>query len=79
MWGATYEVGDRFHLWGSIDRTTFEETIAFPEVFPSDFGDVPFLAPDLEILTLDIPRSRCPCAPWPLPRVPAYTTTWRTG
>ena len=54
-WGATYEVSDLFHVWGSIDRTTFEETIAFAEIFPTDFGDVPFLGPDFEILTLDIP------------------------
>ena len=53
-WGATYEVSDLVHVCGSIDRTTFEETIVFPEIFPSDFGDVP-LGPDFENLTLDIP------------------------
>ena len=54
-WRATYELSDRFHLWGSIDRTTFDETVAFPKFAPSDFGDVPFLPPDSEILVLDIP------------------------
>lgn len=54
-WRATYELSDRFHLWGSIDRTTFEETIPAPEFVAFDFGDVPALPPDFEIPSLDIP------------------------
>ena len=54
-WRATYELSDRFHLWGSIDRTTFEETVAIPEIVVSDFGDGAFLPPDFEISSLDIP------------------------
>ena len=54
-WNATYELSDRFHLWGSIDRTTFEETIAIPEVTQSDFGDLSSLPPDFEIPMFDIP------------------------
>ena len=54
-WSATYEFGDRFHLWGSIDRTTFEETIEVPEFVPPDFGDMSFLPPELEVLLFDIP------------------------
>ncbi|MXY58307.1 MAG: outer membrane beta-barrel protein [Gammaproteobacteria bacterium] len=53
-WSASYELSDRFHLWGSIDRTTYEETIAVPQIVPSDFGDLPF-PPDFEFPLLEIP------------------------
>lgn len=54
-WGTTYELSDRFHLWGSIERTTYEGTIAVPPIVPSDFGEAPFLPPEIEIAVLEIP------------------------
>ena len=54
-WRTTYQLSDRIHLWGSIDRTTFEDPVTLPEFGPSDFGDVPFLPPTSKILLLDLP------------------------
>ena len=53
-WSATYEVGDRFHVWGSIDRTTFEETISVAEIVQSESNDLALLPPGFDISLLDI-------------------------
>ncbi|MDE0039584.1 MAG: outer membrane beta-barrel protein [Gammaproteobacteria bacterium] len=41
-WSATSEVGDHVHLWGSIDRTRFEETIPVAEIVQPGF-EIPLL------------------------------------